>query len=125
MEELDLKALEKLAAPPEPPAKPSTITVLLLLAATAAVVSYLGAYALRDALARANLLHPAAGARDMRLFWAVVTFTAQMAAFLCVALVMRVLSWRQFRRIDQISDPDTKGEQPGDALLKLNLPSKS
>ena len=109
MEEMDIKALEEMERPPQPLPKPSTITVLIVLISTAAVFSYLGAYALRDALVRANLIHPAAD-HDTRPFWAIVCFTAEMVLFLCVALFMRFLSWRQFRRIDQMLDADAKAE---------------
>lgn len=106
MDELDTQSLVDDDRPPEPPRKPSTVTVLLLLMSMAAVFSYLGAYALRDALIRSNMIHPTAGARDTRLFWAIATFTAQMVGFLGVAIFMRFLSWRQFRRIDQMVDAD-------------------
>jgi len=109
MEEMDIKALEEMERPPTPLAKPSTFTVLFLLVATAAVFSYLGAYALRDAMVHANLIHPAAD-HDTRPFWAIVAFTGEMVLFLCVALFMRFLSWRQFRRIDQMIDADAKAE---------------
>lgn len=109
-EEIDTQALMDDERPPEPPSKPSTIVVLVLLISTAAVFSYLGAYALRDALIRSNMIHPTAGARDNRPFWAIAGFTAQMVLFLFVALFMRFLSWRQFRRIDQMIEADGKAD---------------
>jgi hypothetical protein len=110
MAETDTQELMDDERPPGPPAKPSTVTVLILLISTAAVFSYLGSYALRDALIRANMIHPTAGARDNRPFWAIAAFTAQMIGFLCVAVFMRFLSWRQFRRIDQMIDADGKAD---------------
>ena len=110
MAETDTQELMDDERPPAPPTKPSTVTVLILLISTAAVFSYLGAYALRDALIRANMIHPAAGARDNRPFWAIAGFTAQMVLFLGIAIFMRFLSWRQFRRIDQMIDADGKAD---------------
>lgn len=106
MEELDTQSLADEDRPPVPQSKPSTITVVMLLMSMAAVFSYLGAYALRDALIRSNMIHPTAGARDTRLFWAIAAFTGQMIAFLCIAVFMKFLSWRQFRRIDQMLEAD-------------------
>jgi len=97
--------------PPVPPAKPRTLTVLALLLTAAATFSYLGAYCVTDALAKANIIGPIHRAsRDPRPEWAVISFTSMIASFVAVALVMKFWSGRHFRRIDRMLEADKDAE---------------
>lgn len=96
--------------PPPPPAKPRTVTVLGLLSAAAATFSYLGAYAMTDALARARIMRPLPATPDLRPRLAGIIFASFLTLFLILSMLMRYLSWRHFRRIDRMLEAD-KGEE--------------
>jgi hypothetical protein len=91
---------------PLAPAKPRTLTVLALLVTAAATFSYLGAYAITDALVKSNVIRPFSRNPDPRPLWATLGFVGTMTAFLLVALLMRYLSGMQFRRIDRMGESE-------------------
>jgi hypothetical protein len=84
--------------------KPRMWKVMGLLATAAATFSYLGAFAATDALAKVNVIHPIAKEHDPRPVWAAIGFGAIITVFLLVAILMRHLSSRQFRCIDQMNE---------------------
>lgn len=84
--------------------KPKTWKVLGLLAVAAATFSYLGAFAATDALAKVKVIHPLPRDHDPRPLWAAIGFVTILALFVIIATVMRHLSSRQFRCIDQMSE---------------------
>jgi hypothetical protein len=85
-----------------PAAKPRTGTVLGLLALTSLTFSYLGAYAVSGALVQAEVLrrwHPDA---DPRPKWLAIGFCLLLTACVSVGAVVRHLSRRQLRQIDEM-----------------------
>lgn len=82
--------------------KPRTLTVLALLMTAAATFSYLGAFAATDALAKAQVIRPIPHHPDPRPLWAIMGFTALLAAFIAMATFVGYLNKRQFRRIDEM-----------------------
>ena len=77
--------------------------MLVVLIAAAAGFSYLGAYAVADALRTAEVITWPADA-DPRPRWMVFGFTTLLALFLAMSVVMRRVSKRQLRRIDELSE---------------------
>jgi hypothetical protein len=75
-----------------------------MLAATALVFSYLGAYALSGALIAADMLSPWSPNHDPRPRWLVVGFVSLTAAFVVVAALFKWLSRRQLREIDRMME---------------------
>lgn len=94
--------LEDDSAVEEP--KPRTWTVLGLLVTAAATFSYLGAFAATDALAKVEVIGPIPKDHDPRLIWAAIGFATIMTLFLVIAIIMRHVSARQFRCIDQMNE---------------------
>ena len=86
--------------------RPRTGTVIALLSIAAATFSYLGAYAVTGALAQANVIRPLSRNPDPRPIWALASFCTMMLGSLLMALMMRYLSYRQNRRIDQIGEEE-------------------
>src|SRR5579871_6372175 len=84
--------------------KPNTLAVLALLAMAAGIFSYLGAYAVTNALANADIIRPISRAHDPRLRWALSGFAMLMTFFGLFALVFRIIGRRQVRRIDRMND---------------------
>jgi hypothetical protein len=87
----------------EPP-KPRTLTVLGLLVVTAVTFSYLGAYAVTSALANAEMIPPISRDHDPRLRWALCSFVIIMTVCGIIATVLRLVSRRQFQRIDRMNE---------------------
>lgn len=85
---------------------PGTWKALGLLLVAAGTFSYLGAFAATDALAKANVIRPISHEHDPRLRWAGIMFVSILALFLFSGILMRYLSSRQFRRIDQMLEAD-------------------
>jgi hypothetical protein len=86
--------------------KPNVAAVLGLLVLAALTFSYLGAYAVTSALVNAEMIRPISREHDPRLRWALCMFVIIMSLFGLVALIMRLVSRRQFARIDQMNDAD-------------------
>jgi uncharacterized BrkB/YihY/UPF0761 family membrane protein len=81
-----------------------TLVVLGILIATAAMFSYLLAYAMTDALATAQVLPRYESGSDPRPMWMVRAFISLTFTFLAIGLLARLLSRRQLRRIDAMAD---------------------
>jgi hypothetical protein len=86
--------------------KPKVAAVLGLLVLAALTFSYLGAYAATSALANAEMIRPISREHDPRLRWALCMFVIIMSLFGLVALVMRLVSRRQFARIDEMNEAE-------------------
>lgn len=86
--------------------KPGIWKVLGLLVTAAGTFSYMGAYAVTDALAKVSVIHPVSKDPDPRPLWAAIGFVTIMTTFLLVAILMRHLSSRQFRCIDRMNEGD-------------------
>jgi hypothetical protein len=86
--------------------KPNSLVVVGMLLLTAAVFSYLGAFAIADALASARFITPWPPHDDPRPRWFVFGFAAMVAAFVAVWLTVRVASRRQLRHIDRMDADD-------------------
>jgi membrane associated rhomboid family serine protease len=82
--------------------RPRTTTVVGLLCAAAAIFSYLGSYAVTNALVAADLLKPWSRDHDPRPLWFVAGFVLLMALFLAIAGMARFLSSRHLRQIEQM-----------------------
>ena len=83
-----------------PHQSPKTAHVLGLLFGAAAIVSYLGAYALGGALVKAEMIAKWQPGHDPRPRWLIMTFIVTTALFALLGGVARVLSKRQMRRIE-------------------------
>jgi hypothetical protein len=88
----------------EAAAKPSTMTVIGLLALTSLTFSYLGAYAVSGALVRSEVLKHWPADHDPRPRWLALGFFVLLTCFLAVGGLVRFLSKRQLRQIDEMSD---------------------
>lgn len=84
--------------------RPRTINVLVLLLATAAVFSYLGAFAVTNALVSVDLMERWPAGHDPRPRWMMIGFVAMTGAFLAIGGLFRLASWRQMKRLDAIAD---------------------
>ncbi|HSZ57893.1 MAG TPA: hypothetical protein VK797_19675 [Tepidisphaeraceae bacterium] len=91
------------------PPKPKLSMVLGLLVLAAMTFSYLGAYAVTSALANAQMIPPISRDHDPRLRWALCSFVVIMTLCGAVAAFLRLLSRRQFQRIDKMLDADDEG----------------
>ena len=89
-----------------PQPRPRTATVLALLLAAAAVFSYLGAFAVSNALVAAGLMDKWAADSDPRPRWMLLGFTSLTGAFILLALLFKWSSWRQNKRMDALADAD-------------------
>jgi|DewCreStandDraft_4_1066084.scaffolds.fasta_scaffold51604_2 hypothetical protein len=85
---------------------PRTATVLVFLAAFAIMVSWLGTYAAPNALASAGLITDFSREADPRPAWMLRTFIGVFGVFGTIALLFRVASHRQLRRIDAMADAE-------------------
>jgi amino acid permease len=84
-------------------ARPNTLTVLLTLLAAAGLFSWLGAYALTNALISAEAIPPWTG-QDPRPRWMAILFVSILTGFLVIGSIFRFMSSRQLRHIDAMSD---------------------
>jgi hypothetical protein len=87
--------------------KPRTVTVLGILVITAFTFSFLGSYAVYNALVNAGVLQQYSGP-DPRPKWLAMGFCALMIIFLLIGIGLRALSKRQFRVIDAMSEAQDK-----------------
>ena len=83
-----------------------TIKVAFLLLAAAVLFSYLGAFALTNALVSADLLEHWPPGHDPRPRWMITAFVALTGAFSIVGVWLKWTSWRQMRRLDTIANDD-------------------
>src|SRR5688572_16670151 len=74
--------------------KSGLIKVLCLLAVTAVLFSYLGAYAVAGVLANADLIPKWSPAADPRPKWMLAGFILLVVVFSLIALVFRIVSRR-------------------------------
>jgi hypothetical protein len=91
---------------PATPPRTRTINVLILLAVAAMVFSYLGAYAITNALVSAGMLPRFAAEHDPRPLWMLMGFGALLVVFATFALLLRILSRRQLRSLDALADAE-------------------
>ncbi|HVT88566.1 MAG TPA: hypothetical protein VHD56_06925 [Tepidisphaeraceae bacterium] len=84
------------------PERPRTATVIGLLATTAAVLSYLGTYALSNALVAAEVLRPWPKDHDPRPIRFLIGFVVLIAIFSITGFVARFMSTRQMRQIEEM-----------------------
>lgn len=92
------------------PARPRTATVIILLTITAAIFSYLGSYAMANALVAAEVLKPWPANHDPRPRWFLIGFTVLICLFGLIGLAVRHFSVRQLQEIDQM-DNCNSGEE--------------
>lgn len=85
-----------------------TSTTLVFLASFAVIASYLGCYAVTNALVTAGLLSPFSGEADPRPRWMVNSFLALFGGFGVLAVLFRWVSNRQLRRIDDMANAEDK-----------------
>ncbi|HWP39999.1 MAG TPA: hypothetical protein VNL70_03665 [Tepidisphaeraceae bacterium] len=97
---------EEFQAVPAPP-RPRTATVFGLMSVVAAVLSYLGAYAMTGALVAAELIKPWPADRDPRLRWFVVGFLVLMALFTAAAALARYVGARHLKAIEQMEQEES------------------
>jgi len=83
-----------------------TCFAIMVLLVTAAMFSYLLAYAMTDALATAKVLPRYESSNDPRPMWMVRAFVCLTCTFLAVGGLARLLSRRQLQRIDAMADDD-------------------
>jgi hypothetical protein len=83
-----------------PPERPRTTTVLALLSVVAAVLSYLGSYALINALVAAEVLKPWSRGHDPRPKWFIIGFVVLVSLFIGIGAAFRYISARHLRQIE-------------------------
>ena len=83
--------------------RPKTLVVMGVLAATALTFSFLGSYAVYNALVSAGVVQQYTG-KDPRPKWLVIGFCVLMVVFIGVGEFFRFLSRRQFKAIDAMAD---------------------
>jgi hypothetical protein len=74
--------------------------VALLLLLVAVVFSYLGAFALTNALISADLLERWPPGSDPRPRWMITSFATLTAVFTVIALWLKWTSWRHMRPVE-------------------------
>jgi hypothetical protein len=105
-----MNELEFESAPP--PTRPSTITVVALLALAAATLSYLASYAIANAMVAADLLKAWPREDDPRPRWFAIGFGVLITVFGIVAAVARRSAARHLRRIEEMEEES--GDSPMD-----------
>jgi hypothetical protein len=83
---------------------PKTLNVLALLVCAAGVFSYLGAYALTNAMVASGLMEKWPTDHDPRSRWMFLIFASLMGAFLVLAIFFKVTNWRAMRHMDKLAD---------------------
>ena len=86
--------------------RPRTLTVLGVLVVAAGVLSYLGAYAVTNALLAAEVLERWPAGTDPRPRWLLTCFVSLLLGFAAAAMLFRVVSRRQLRRLDALADDE-------------------
>ncbi len=90
--------------PQSPASGPKTSTVLALLAVISAVFSYLGAYAMANALVAAEMIRPWSADHDPRFLWFLIGFVVLLGIFLSIGVAARYVSARNLKQIDAMED---------------------
>ena len=85
---------------------PRTLTVLGLLAVTALTFSYLGSYAVTNALVANEVMRPWSDGQDPRPRWLVTGFCVLMLVFIAVGGFFRVLSRRELKQIAAMDEAE-------------------
>jgi hypothetical protein len=88
---------------------PRTLTVLGLLALTALTFSYLGSYAITNALVAEHLIQPWSRTHDPRPRWLITGFCVLMLTFMVTGELLRRWGRSDFKAIDEMAD--AKDEQ--------------
>ena len=88
------------------PTAPRTATVLVILAAFAVIISYLGVYAVTNALIAADVIPGWPSEADPRPGWMVKSFVGLFALFGVIGVFFSAVSKRQFRRIDKMLEEE-------------------
>jgi hypothetical protein len=91
-----------------PPAPPRTLKVLLVVVVAALMVSWIGAYAVTNALVAAEVMSPWQPGHDPRPQRMGVLFATLLAAFTAAALLFRWMSVRQLRRLDDMANAEDR-----------------
>jgi hypothetical protein len=98
-----MEDLEFQSAPVE---RPRTITVIGVLVVTAATLSYLGAYAMANALVSADLIKAWPKDHDPRFKWFLVGFVMLITLFGGIGAMFRFFSKRHLKKIDEMDQAD-------------------
>jgi hypothetical protein len=89
-----------------PPQRPRTATVLGLLVGAAAILSYLGAYAMANALVAAEVVKPWPREQDPRFRWFLVGFVVLVSLFAGLGAMFRFFGSRHLKQIDEMEQTD-------------------
>jgi hypothetical protein len=89
------------AAGPRPP---RTLTVLGFLALTALTFSYLGSYAVTNALVSEHMIQPFSRANDPRPRWLITGFCVLMLVFMVGGELLRRWGRSDFKAIDEMAN---------------------
>jgi hypothetical protein len=92
------------------PTRPSTLTVVGMLSLTAATLSYLGSYAIANALVAAELLKAWPRDHDPRPRWFMTGFAILISLFLIIVGAARRSSAKQMKRIEEEMEADEAAE---------------
>lgn len=85
---------------------PRTATVLVFLAAAAVIFSYIGVYAVPNALVAADVMSAYPAGADPRPGLMLKVFGAAFAVFAAVGMLFRYFSNRQLKALDAMADAD-------------------
>jgi NhaP-type Na+/H+ or K+/H+ antiporter len=84
--------------------RPHTLNVLVLLAGVAVIFSYLGAYAVTNALVKADLIQKWPPGSDPRPRWMLIAFVAMLVSFVVIGGFLRWSTNRQLRGMDSMEE---------------------
>ena len=87
---------------------PKLATVIVFVAAFAIIASWLGVYAVTNALIAAEVIKEWPVNADPRPRWMLTTFFAIFGAFTVISLMFQWMSWRQLKRIDEMADAEDR-----------------
>ena len=90
------------------PKPPKLATVLTFVAAFAVIVSWIGVYAVTNALISTDTMSPFPQGQDPRPRWMLQSFGAIFATFSVIAVYFQWSSWRQMKQIDEMADAEDK-----------------
>jgi hypothetical protein len=90
------------------PERPKTATVLGLLALVAAVMSYLGSYAMANALVAADMIKSWPRDHDPRPKWFIIGFVILVSLFTGIGAAARHVSARHLRQIEAMESENAE-----------------